>query len=365
MKLTTAFSTVLSTAANFINKFSEPAQASQDKPFAFSFGDPEPVLDSANWGWLFPSSLAGNYYTHPVDLKALARLMKANPYHGPIVHKKKDLLLSLLNPTALMSRLDQERLVLDFIVNGNCYLQETYNGLGRVYGYRHKSALALFRGYDMQDEKKEFYLEDSTQLANLQNLPTTTTYRPGEIKHLFNAAVDNEIYGEPSYLGGVQSVLLSEASTLFRRKYYVNGSHMGYILVANDANFDDDTAKAIEATIKQGKGAGNFRSMFLNIPRSQSREPIKVIPIGNFATQDEYANISSVTEDQMCGMHQIPPAVACIVPANAGGFGKPSEALEFYYYTGIIPMQEKLMQFNDLTGKNLFSFKKPAWLATN
>jgi hypothetical protein len=61
-------------------------------------------------------------------------------------------------------------------------------------------------------------------------------------------------------------------------------------------------------------------------------------------------------------MHQIPPSVASIIPANAGGFGKPSEAFEYFYHTGIVPLQNKLLEFNDLTGKPVFIFSKPDFL---
>ena len=44
-----------------------------------------------------------------------------------------------------------------------------------------------------------------------------------------------QIYGMPDWLGGLQSALLNEDATLFRRRYYVNGAHLGYILYTNDA----------------------------------------------------------------------------------------------------------------------------------
>jgi len=373
MNLSTIFSTVLSTATQFWNNNTSPAANNADKPFAFSFGDPEPVLNRNDWSWLNSGySVNGMLYIPPINYVGLANMMDANPYHGPIIHKKKDLLLQWLNPSPIcpqtnkpyFSMSDMERLILDFLVTGNLYPQRFFNGFGNFVRMGHKPALYTFRGIDLSGENKEFYIEEKPLYDNslVNTASNIVTYAPGEVLQLQTHDTRQSIYGMPTYLGGVQNVLLSEASTLFRRKYYLNGAHLGYILVANDANFDENTAKEIEDAIKQGKGAGAFRSMFLNIPRSQSREPIKVIPIGNFGTQDEYQAISEVSEMAMCAMHQIPPSVASIIPANTGGFGKPSEALEYYYWTGILPMQNKLLQINELVGKQIISFKKPDFL---
>lgn len=42
--------------------------------------------------------------------------------------------------------------------------------------------------------------------------------------------INQEIYSTPKYLAAIQSVLLNESVTLFRRKYYNNGSHAEFIL---------------------------------------------------------------------------------------------------------------------------------------
>lgn len=42
--------------------------------------------------------------------------------------------------------------------------------------------------------------------------------------------LNQEIYGLPEYLSAIPSALLNEPATLFRRKYYMNGSHAGFIM---------------------------------------------------------------------------------------------------------------------------------------
>jgi PBSX family phage portal protein len=354
MNLPTLVSNAISTASQFVGQFTSPVQANQDKPFAFSFGDPEPVLNRNDWSWLqsYPSPSVG-YFMPPIDFHGVAGLMDANAYHGSILHLKKNLILKWANPSAFISQMDLERAALDFVVTGNLYLQRLTNRFGNTVRLAHQPALYTYRGIDMTGDT-EFYVR-------VNPIYNTVSFNPDEIVHLLEPDIKQSIYGKPQYFGGVQSVLLSEASTLFRRKYFVNGSHLGYILVANDANFDAATAKAIEEQIKAGKGAGNFRSLFLNIPRSQSREPIKVIPIGQIGTNDEFQAISEVSEMAMLAMHRMPAQLAAIMPANTGGFGDAMKTLQLYHELEIEALQNKFLQLNELVGKEVISFRKPEW----
>lgn len=362
MSFSTALSTVVSTAKQFVGQFSVPDKLENtDKPFAFTFGDPEPVLNRNDWSWLqsYPSASAG-YYIPPVDFSGLASLMDANAYHGSILHLKKNLILKWAEPSRFISDSELERVALDFVVTGNLYLQKHYNRFYNVVRLSHQPALYTFRGLAMDDN--EFYVKVSPMYdAVFNQVSNIVTFQPDEVVHLQEPDIKQSIYGKPQYFGGVQSVLLSEASTLFRRKYFVNGSHLGYILVANDANFNKETEKQIETQIKQGKGAGNFRSLFLNIPRSHSREPIKVIPIGQLGTQDEFKSISEVSEMAMLAMHRMPPQLAAIIPANTSGFGDAMKALQLYHELEIEPLQKKFLQLNEVVGKEVIKFKKPDW----
>ena len=74
---------------------------------------------------------------------------------------------------------------------------------------------------------------------------------------------------------------------------------MGYILVITDANLDDETAEAIENQVKNSKGPGNFRSLYLNIPSSNNKEPVKVIPVGNIGSKDEFQAVKEIAEMDM------------------------------------------------------------------
>ena len=57
----------------------------------------------------------------------------------------------------------------------------------------------------------------------------------GRVFHLMEPDVNQELYGVPQYLSALQSAWLNEAATLFRRKYYKNGSHAGFVFYMTDA----------------------------------------------------------------------------------------------------------------------------------
>jgi capsid portal protein len=79
-------------------------------------------------------------------------------------------------------------------------------------------------------------------------------------------------------MGGIQSILLNYESSLFRRRFYENGGHIGYI------------------------------------------EPIKVIPINNKTIKDEFYKIKEITESELCACHRIPDSLAAVMPNSKGSF---------------------------------------------
>ncbi len=75
----------------------------------------------------------------------------------------------------------------------------------------------------------------------------------------------------PDYLGGLQSALLNQDATLFRRKYFLNGAHMGFIFYATDPNMDDDTEEEMKEMIVISKGGGELPLHVCEHPGRQAR----------------------------------------------------------------------------------------------
>lgn len=52
----------------------------------------------------------------------------------------------------------------------------------------------------------------------------------------------------------MQSALLNESATLFRRKYYYNGSHAGFIFYMTDAAQKEDDIDSLRTALRSAKG---------------------------------------------------------------------------------------------------------------
>lgn len=79
----------------------------------------------------------------------------------------------------------------------------------------------------------------------------------GSIFHLIDPDMNQKIYGLPEYLSAIPSALLNESATLFRRKYYINGSHAGFIMYMTDAAQNQEDVNNIRPAMKSVKGPGN------------------------------------------------------------------------------------------------------------
>jgi len=326
------------------------AKPAAGKTSLFSFGDPEPILASNAMDYLgtFLDS-GGEYYRPPVSMPGLVNLMGANAYHGPILHFKKNMILKWFEPSKLLSKKDLEIAALNHLVTGNSYLQRLTNRFGQTTKLQSLPAVPMRRA-----RKKDFYiklLDDGGQVE----------FKEGEVIHLLEPDLKQSIYGVPEYMGGIQSVLLGEASTLFRRKVLLNGNHMGYILVTTDADIDPKDATAIGEQIKQSKGPGNGRSMYLNIGKTSSREPVKVIPIGDIGTKDDFEAIKSITEREMLAMHRMQPGLSGIIPQNTGGFGDMEKTMRVYHELEVISMQQTFLELNEIMGDEVVKFTNPVW----
>lgn len=298
------------------------------KPQAFTFGDPEPVLEGAiydNLGvWLLDN---GSYYDTPVPLKGLARLLRANAYHGPALDfKTTQVMRGYASPSNIVPRKGMHAAVTDYNVFANAYFQVVRNWFGEPVKFLHRPAI------NMRRRKAEGCY------CMLTSWGEFVEFEQGEILHIHNYDVNQEIYGLPGYLGAIQSMLLNEDATIFRRKYYKNGAHMGYIFYSG-GDLDDDTQQKFRAQIEGTKGVGNFRSMYVHIPNGDEKD-IQIIPVGDFSTRDELEKIKNLSRDDIIAAHRMPPALACLIPQNTSGFGDIEKADAVYQRNEIYPIQD-------------------------
>ncbi|MFC4593729.1 phage portal protein [Sphingobium tyrosinilyticum] len=311
---------------------------------AFTFGDPEPVLSRATMLDMLECYHNQRWYEPPISLDGLARAFRASPHHSSAIILKRNMLAASLDPTPFLSRKAFAGLVQDYLVMGNAYVQEVRNRLGGVMRLDHCLAKYARRGV----EPGRFWW-----VAGYRN---ETEFEPGTVHQLMAPDINQEIYGLPEYLSALQAALLNENATLFRRRYFENGSHAGYILYATGDFADGDVDNMREA-LKRSKGPGNFRNLFVHASGGKENG-IKILPIAEVGAKDEFLGIKNTTRDDVLAAHRVPPQLLGIVPANAGGFGDVTKATDAFFELEIEPLQSVFLELNDVLGFEAVRFRE-------
>lgn len=311
-----------------------PATAAPGQARMFSFGAPEQVL-SENIGQYLGvfATHDGRIYTPPVSRQGLAKLLRANAHHGAIPGFKRNLLLREFIPSEGCSVATMSRAGLDFMVFGEAYFLRNRNAFGQVLEMEHLPTINM---RVKVDGGFVMLLPDGKEVEFDQD----------EIEHVMNYDVEQNIYGVPDYLGGMQALLLNEAATLFRRRYYSNGAHAGYIFYTNDPNLSEVDEDELKTQITASKGVGNFRSMFVNIPGG-AKDAIQIIPVGDFQAKDELEKVKNITRNDVIAAWRMNPALAGIIPENSAGFGDIEKIDRVYTSNEIRPICQLFSQLND------------------
>ncbi|WP_421239908.1 phage portal protein [Aeromonas enteropelogenes] len=269
----------------------------------------------------------GEYYMPPIDRQGLAKVARANAHHGAILMARRNMVSARFAKSDGVPREVLTAFVHNLLQFGDAALLKLRNGFGRVVGLYPLSGLYIRRCMD-------------GHFLMLQRDGSYKHYAERDIIWLAQYDPVQQVYGQPDYLGGLQSALLNQDATMFRRKYFLNGAHMGFIFYATDPNMDDEQEDEMKEMIASSKGVGNFRSMFVNIPNGKP-DGIKLIPVGDIATKDEFAAIKAITAQDVLTAHRFPAALAGIIPANgSAGLGNPEQYDRTYARNETIPMCE-------------------------
>jgi PBSX family phage portal protein len=309
----------------------------------FTFGDPEPVLNKRDGVLdLLQSRFNGRWYAPPIPMDGLTRAYNASPHHSSAINIKRNMLAAAFIPHKLLSRHAFTRFVFDYLVLGNAYLEKVPNRLGSAAQLDHALGKYIRRGKD----DAYFQIEAGKDKH---------IFHRGDIIHVAQPSLDQEIYGVPEYVSALQSAFLNENATLFRRKYYLNGSHAGFILHL-DGQFGDQDVDNIRAALKGAKGPGNFRNLFLQSSGGQ-KDTVKLIPVSQVGASDEFLGIKNTTRDDILAAHRVPPQLIGVVPQNAGGFGSMDRAVAGFQWMEIMPLQIQLAEVNEALGEEVIRFE--------
>lgn len=306
---------------------------------AFSFGDAESVLTRRDLLYYVECWHNGRWYEPPVALTALARCYRVSPHHSSAIIVKRNLLLKTFVPSRLLSRTDFGKFVLDYLVMGNGYLERVDNIAARPMALRHSLALSTRRGV----EDGQFWFLPSLRTGGVSQ---AHEFQRDHVLQVAEPDVAQEIYGMPEYLSAMQSAFLNEAATLFRRRYYLNGSHAGFVFYLSEQTMDDRDVEGIREALKESKGVGNFRNLFINAPGGK-KDGVQIIPISEVAAKDEFLGIKNTTRDDILAAHRVPPQLIGVVPTNSGGFGDVEKAAQIFFLNEIAPLQQRFLEIND------------------
>ncbi len=277
-------------------------------------------------------------------MHGLARAYRIAPHHSSAILVKRNLLLKTFVPSRLLSSSAFSRWALDYLVLGNGYLERRDNVLGRSMAMLPSLGVHTRVGI----EPDTFWFLGEPRKPH--------QFAAGTVFHLAEPDLAQEIYGVPEYLSAIQSSLLNEAATLFRRRYYQNGSHAGFILYSTDVGLADEDADELEEMLAETKGVGNFRNVFLHVPGGH-KDGLQLIPIAEVAAKDEFLGIKNTTRDDMLAAHRVPPQLLGVVPANAGGFGDVEKAADVFFSNEIEPLQARFLELNEWLGEEAVAFK--------
>lgn len=316
-----------------------PAQAE-----AFTFGDPIPSLDRREIMEYLECVKMGRYYEPPISWEGLTRSFRASVHHSSAIFVKRNILASSFIPHRLLTRTAFSAWVLDFLVFGNAYLERRNSRGGAALSLEHSPAKYVRRGTDLE----------SYWFA--QSWITEHQFDIGSIFHLLEPDINQEVYGLPEYLSALNSAWLNESATLFRRKYYQNGSHAGFILYMTDAAQKQEDVDKLREALKQSKGPGNFRNLFMYAPGGH-KDGIQLIPVSEVTAKDEFFNIKNVTRDDLLAAHRVPPQLMGIIPGNVGGFGDVEKAAGVFSANEIAPLQARFQEVNEWIGEEVIKFK--------
>ncbi|WP_394166077.1 phage portal protein [Photobacterium piscicola] len=270
---------------------------------------------------------ADEYYTPPIEPKALSALLLANSYHGAIVEARTRILSKDFIETDVLSFFEMMNLCKDLITFGYAYYQVFRNPWGEPLRLGHVMAQYTRRG-------------KNGRFFRLNSDDTKTEYKKGEIVQIRLYDPNQNIYALPDYLSGVESALLSQEATRFRRRYYKNGMHMGFILYMTDPTLTPIAEENLANALKKSRGVGNFSSMLINIP------------VGNIGTKDEFEGIKKISSQEVIVAHRYPAGLSGILPPEGSSLGNPLQYSEMYYENEIKPLQKLLLGINRLMPKD-------------
>ncbi len=289
----------------------------------------------------------GVYYEPPVNGHDLLGLFRVGVHHSSAIYAKLNILLGTFQATPYLNHTEFGKFAYNYLVLGNAYLEAQRNRFGKVLSLKNRLALYMRKA----STKDGFYYLRTDYTGNNYDF-----INADDVAHAMQADLRQEVYGVPYYLSALNSIELNASATRFRRRYYDNGSHAGFIIYATDPNINEQDWNNIKDQLSRSKGDGNFKNVLIRSPQGNA-DGIKLMPISEVAAKDEFLNIKAISAEDMLAIHRVPPKLMGIVPKNAGSLGDGRTDAEVFATNEVVPLQLQFTAINDQFGLEIFKFK--------
>lgn len=310
-----------------------PSNETQEKStVCFSFDNAQPVSSSdwmTNYSELFYNEM-DDYWEPPVSLKGLADIANANGHHGSLLKARSNYVSGRFVKGGAITPEQLNRASWDYFGFGHFGFVKLRNGFGRVIG------LAPLPMMHMRKRKNgdwvQLLRDDKKKTFKAKDVIVAGQYDPQQ-----------QVYGIPDYLGCLQSALLNKDATLFRRAYYKNGAHMGYIFYTSDPNLSSEDDERLQEALQGAKGPGNFRSMYINIPNGKEKG-VQIIPVGDIATKDDFERVKNISTQDIFTGHRFPAGMGGMMPQIGANMPDPIKVSTVYDKYEVVPVCKVFMR---------------------
>ncbi len=279
----------------------------------------------------------GDYEPTPISPLLLMCLVRINAHHESALDCKRVWSMYGYEPPNgnLLEHPHMEAAIGDYWVFGNAYFQRITGLNNRLLSLRHIPARAVRVA---QTEPRSYVL--------LAKEGKIRPFKKDEVVHIKNYTPESELYGMPHTIGAIRSILLNDDATVFRRRYYKNGAHMGGILAITDGSLTSDAFTELKEELKAGKGAGNFHNTILEVASSsQNKSKVEFLSVGDLL-KDDFEKCKNISRGDILAAHRIPPRILGVTlkGQGAGSAGDLDKEAAFFHTSVIASVQQAFTQ---------------------
>lgn len=128
-------------------------------------------------------------------------------------------------------------------------------------------------------------------------------------------------------------------------------------MCVTDAAQSSTDVEALRKAMRDSKGLGNFKNLFFYAPNGKA-DGIKIVPLSEVATKDDFFNIKKVSAADMLDAHRIPFQLMGGKPENVGSLGDVEKVAKVFVRNELSPLQSRFMELNEWAGEEIIRFKK-------